>query len=124
MSHNPTRYRLFIPRKHIANYRVNFVTCNTESRNWNFDVCTVHLVQFIIQTNKCTTYIYIYIYKTYIYIYIYIKQCFVYRRYCYMSRCTRISRYTQIQEAPTYRIHQQDSPDSIYSHKANNFHVL
>ena len=27
-----------------------------------FDVSTVHLVQFIIQTNKCTTYIYIYIY--------------------------------------------------------------
>jgi hypothetical protein len=27
-----------------------------------FDVCTVHYVQFIIQTNKCTLYIYIYIY--------------------------------------------------------------
>jgi hypothetical protein len=26
-----------------------------------FDVRTVHLVQFIIQTHKCTTYIYIYI---------------------------------------------------------------
>ena len=25
-----------------------------------YDVRTVHLVQFIIQTNKCTTYIYIY----------------------------------------------------------------
>ena len=25
----------------------------------NFDVCTMHLVQFIVQTNKCTTYIYI-----------------------------------------------------------------
>jgi len=25
------------------------------------EVCTVHLVQFIIQTNKCTIYIYIYI---------------------------------------------------------------
>ena len=24
-----------------------------------FNVCTVHLVQFITQTNKCTTYIYI-----------------------------------------------------------------
>jgi len=27
----------------------------------HFFVCTVHLVRFIIQTNKCTTYIYIYI---------------------------------------------------------------
>jgi len=27
-----------------------------------YDVRTVHLVQFIIQTNRCTTYIYIYIY--------------------------------------------------------------
>ena len=27
-----------------------------------FDVFTVHLVEFIIQSNKCTSYIYIYIY--------------------------------------------------------------
>ena len=31
-------------------------------QNSNFDVCTVYVVQFIVQTNKCTTYIYIYIY--------------------------------------------------------------
>jgi hypothetical protein len=31
----------------------------------NCDVCTVHLGQFIIQTNKCTIYIYIYIYQQY-----------------------------------------------------------
>ena len=37
----------------------------------NFDVRNVNLVQFIIQTNKCTTYIYIYIY-----IYMYIKTIF------------------------------------------------
>ena len=36
-----------------------------------FDVCTMHPVQFIIQTNKYTTYIYICI-CVYIYIYIYI----------------------------------------------------
>jgi len=24
-----------------------------------FEVCTLHLVQFIMQTNKCTTYIYL-----------------------------------------------------------------
>ena len=28
-----------------------------------FDACTVNLVQFIIRNNKCTIYIYIYIYK-------------------------------------------------------------
>jgi len=59
-----------------------------------YDVCTVHLVLFIIQTNKCTEYItslslslslspYIYIY---IYIYIY-KQYFIYRKYSYMFQC-------------------------------------
>ena len=30
--------------------------------NYYFDVRTMRLVQFIIQTNKCATYIYIYIY--------------------------------------------------------------
>jgi hypothetical protein len=32
----------------------------TSTKKTHFDAGTVHLVQFIIQTNKCTTYIYIY----------------------------------------------------------------
>jgi len=47
-----------------------------------FDVCTVHLLQFIIQSNKCTTHTHTH---THIYIYIYI-----YRMYTYIFRCTRI----------------------------------
>ena len=42
------------------------------------DACTVHLVQFIIQTNNCTTYIPVY------------KQYFIYRKYSCMFRCTCI----------------------------------
>jgi len=34
--------------KHIPKLQISY-----------FDVCTLHLVQFIIQTNICTTYIYI-----------------------------------------------------------------
>ena len=48
-----------------------------------FDVCTVHLVQFIIQTNKCTTHTHT---NTHTHTYIY-KQYFIYRKYCYMFRC-------------------------------------
>ena len=58
------------------------------SQFYNFYVCTVHIVQFITQTNKCTTHTHTHIY---IYIYIYMcvcvcvcKQYFVYRKHCYL----------------------------------------
>ena len=38
------------------NDTVRTIHCQERYVNY-FDVCTVHLVQFIVQTNKCTTYI-------------------------------------------------------------------
>jgi len=51
-----------------------------------FDVCAVHLVQFIIQKNKCATHTH-----THIYIYVCVcEQYFIYRKYSEMFRCTHI----------------------------------
>jgi len=68
-------------------WNLRAISCSYGSMNLNssfkvfrLDVCTVRLAQFIIQTNKCTTCIYIYIY-----IYIY-KHYFVYPKHSYMFR--------------------------------------
>jgi len=55
------------------------VNLNNSFKVFHVDVCTVHLAQFIIQTNKCTTCVcvYIYIYEHY----------FVYPKPSYMFRC-------------------------------------
>jgi len=62
-------------RFHIVRYSVVNKQQKTE---FYFDVCTVHLVEFVIQTNKCTTHTHTYICVCVcesVYIYIYIYEC-------------------------------------------------
>jgi hypothetical protein len=57
------------PRTCVIIYHLYYALPHEELLLKYFDICTVHRVQFIIQTNKCTTYtIYIYTYIIYIYI--------------------------------------------------------
>jgi len=64
---------------------VKLSLCLNKNRISNFDGRTVHVVQFIILTNKCTTYIYTHIY---------IFMC-VYIRYVKFSVYIYIYTYTQ-----------------------------
>jgi len=43
-----------------------------------FDVCTAHLVQFIIQSNKCKTYIYVCVCVCFVYLLVWIINDMIY----------------------------------------------
>ena len=67
---------ILCPFVHFPIFSPLFISSITGKQIWYiFYIYTVHLVQFIIQNNKCTTYTYIY------------KQYFIYREHSYMIHC-------------------------------------